>query len=211
MSKLHIKPASNHAQMSEEWFAVKLGKISASRINDVMATTAKGLPTSKYMDYAYSLAAERMTGNRQEIFTTLDMQRGIDMEPLAKEYYAEFYGVTLTDAPFIFHRDMTFAGCSLDAIANNEYLVEFKNPKTTTFLKVKYENEPPENYFHQCMWQMACTGAERCDLVYYDDRIADPTKQMFRFVIERDNELIAKMEQEVIKFNDLIEQIINKE
>lgn len=201
---------SDHVQGTDEWQEARLGRITASRIYDVIARTAKGGYTAKRDDYMYQLAAERMTGIKQDGVTTFDMQRGIEMEPYAKEFYAEYYGVKLTDAPFILHREMTFSGASPDAIANDSYLVEFKNPRTTTFLKTRQAGVPPENYLAQCMWQMACLQADRCDLVFYDDRIIDPTKQMFVFCIARDDDVIANMEHEVRLFNEAIEAIVNK-
>lgn len=206
-----IEIHNDHVQGTEEWKEARLGRITASRIYDVIARTAKGAYTAKRDDYLYQIAAERMTGISQGGYTNDAMLWGIEQEANAKEFYAEFYGVKVSDAPFIIHREMAYAGASPDGIVNDQYLIEVKCPNTTTFLKVRQSGVPPENYFAQCQWQMAVTQSDRCDLVFYDPRIIDPTKQMFVYCIVRDDEVIANMEHEVALFNEAVEAIIKQE
>ena len=207
--KLHIGQ-DLHDQRTDEWHEARLGRITASRIYDVIARTAKGGYTAKRDDYMYQLAAERMTGQATRIFTNDAMLWGIEQEINAKEYYAAFYDVKITEAPFIIHRQMAYSGASPDGIVDNSYLIEVKCPQTNTFLKIRESGVPPENYMAQCQWQMAVTQADRCDLVFYDPRIIDPQKQMFVYCIVRDDDVIANMEHEVALFNEAIEAIINK-
>lgn len=198
-----------HDQRTDAWAEARLGRITASRIYDVIAKTAKGTYTSKRDDYAYQLAAERMTGLPTRIFTNDAMIHGTETEPLALEFYAEYYGHTVTDAPFIIHKGMAFAGASPDGIVNDEFLVEIKCTQTNTFLRTRMENVPNPAYVAQCQMQMAVTGAPKVDLFYYDPRIIDPTKQFILFEILRDEEYIANLEHELVLFNELVESIVN--
>lgn len=198
-----------HDQRTDAWAEARLGRITASKIYDVMAKTAKGAYTSKRDDYAYQLAAERMTGLPTRVFVNEAMQWGTAVEPEALEFYAEYYGYEVKQAPFIIHRDMAFAGASPDGIVNDEFLVEIKCLQTNTFLRVRIDGFPPPQYVAQCMMQMAVTQAPRVDLFVYDPRIIDPTKQFQLFVIERDEDAIANIENELVLFNDYVESIVN--
>lgn len=198
-----------HDQRTDEWHEARLGRITASKIYDVISKTAKGAYTSKRDDYAYQLAAERMTGLQTRFFTNDAMLWGTETEPLALEFYAEYYGYTIKQAPFIIHQHMPFCGASPDGIVNDKWLVEIKCLQTNTFLRVRKDGVPPPQYVAQCIMQMAVTSAPKVDLFMYDPRIIDPTKQFQLFVIDRDEEAIASMEHELVLFNDYVESIVN--
>ena len=203
---LHLAQ-EHHDQRTDEWKEARLGRITASRIYDVISKTAKGLYTSKRDDYAFQLAAERMTGMPTRSYTNDAMLWGIEQEAAAIDFYAEYFGVTVTQSPFIIHREMAFCGASPDGIVDDKYLIEVKCPQTNTFLRIKHEHQPPENYVAQCQMQMAVTNADRVDLFFYDPRIIEPTKQFFVFTIQRDEEIIARIENEIVLFNDYVDSI----
>jgi putative phage-type endonuclease len=196
-----------HDQRSDEWREARLGRITASKIYDVLAKTAKGTYTAKRDDYAYQLAAERLTGLSTRFFTNDAMLWGTETEPQALEFYAEYYGYTVTEAPFIIHKQMAYCGASPDGIVNNEWLVEIKCTQTNTFLRIKHDKVPPPQYVAQCQMQMSVTGAPKVDLFFYDPRIIDPSKQFILFEIARDEEYILNLEHEVALFNELVESI----
>jgi len=166
-----------HDQRTDAWAEARLGRITASKIYDVIAKTGKGAYTSKRDDYAYQLAAERMTGLATRFYTNDAMLWGQETEDLALEFYQEFYGHVVTQAPFIIHRKMEFCGASPDGIVNQQYLVEIKCPQTNTFLRIKHDKVPPPQYVAQCQMQMAVTQAPKTDLFFYDPRIIEPSKQ----------------------------------
>lgn len=203
---LHIG-AELHDQRTDEWHEARLGRITASRIYDVISKTAKGAYTSKREDYAYQLAAERLTGLPTRIYTNDAMLWGTAVEPEALEFYAEYYGYSVNQAPFIIHRNMEYVGASPDGIVNDEWLVEIKAPQTNTFLRIKHDKVPPPQYVAQCQLQMAVTGAPKVDLFFYDPRVIDPSKQFILFEIIRDADYIANLEHEIVLFNDLVRSI----
>lgn len=196
-----------HDQRTDEWHEARLGRITASKVYDVIYKTAKGAYTAKREDYAYQLAAERLTGLSTRFFTNDAMLHGVETEPQALEFYSYYYGYTVTEAPFIIHRQMAYCGASPDGIVNNEWLVEIKAPQTNTFLRIKHDKVAPPQYVAQCQMQMSVTGAPKVDLFFYDPRIIDPSKQFILFEIERDEEYIANLEHEIELFNQLVEAI----
>ena len=206
MTKLHTG-VDLHDQRTDEWHEARLGRITASRIYDVVAKTAKGAYTSKRDEYAFQLAAERLTGLPTRTYTNEAMLWGVEQEANALEFYCSYYDVDVKQAPFIIHRQMAFAGASPDGIVNDDWLVEIKAPQTNTFLRIKHDKVPPPQYVAQCQMQMAVTGAPKVDLFFYDPRINDPSKQFFMFEIVRDNDYIANLENELVLFNDLIRSI----
>lgn len=60
-------------QGSVEWFQQRLGKVTASRVADVVAKTKSG-PSASRANYMAQLIAERLTGVVQESFTNGAMQ-----------------------------------------------------------------------------------------------------------------------------------------
>lgn len=77
-------------QRSPEWFAIRLGKVTASRVSDVIARTKSGYSTSR-ANYAAQLICERLTGTQTESFTnataltTLSKWLGCDVTDLRRE------------------------------------------------------------------------------------------------------------------------------
>ena len=73
-------------QRTEEWFTARLGKVTASRVADVIAKTKSGYSTSRD-NYMAQLVCERLTGKQGESFTNSAMQWGTETEPLARSAY----------------------------------------------------------------------------------------------------------------------------
>ncbi len=66
-------------QRTAEWFQARLGKVTASNVDNVLSKTAKGLPKSKYEDYKMKLIIERLTGEISQSHTTTAMQWALNM------------------------------------------------------------------------------------------------------------------------------------
>ena len=87
-------------QRSEEWYAARLGKVTASRVADVMARTKSGYSASR-ANYMAELICERLTGMPAEKFNSAAMQWGTDTEPHAKASYAFMRDAAVEEAGFI--------------------------------------------------------------------------------------------------------------
>ena len=70
-------------QGTDEWFQVRLGKVTASRVADIVAKTKSGYSTSRD-NYMAQLLCERLTGKPSESFSNSAMQWGTETEPLAR-------------------------------------------------------------------------------------------------------------------------------
>src|SRR6056297_2347524 len=109
-------------QRSPEWFAHRLGRVTASRIADVMAKTKSG-PGAARKNYMADLVAERLTGEAKEGFTNAAMQWGTDMEPQARAAYEFVTDAVVTEVGFIDHPKIEMAGCSPDGLVGDEGMV----------------------------------------------------------------------------------------
>ncbi len=187
-------------QGSDEWKALRCGKVTASRVADVIAKTKSGWGASRF-NYAAELIAERLTGVAAEAFTNAAMQWGTDQEPSARMAYEFMQDVTVEQIAFVAHPSIADAGASPDGLVGESGLVEIKCPNTATHIDTLIKQEIPAKYITQMMWQMACTGRKWCDFVSYDPRLPE-SMQLFVKRIERDDKLIAELESEVIVFLD---------
>lgn len=193
-------------QGTPEWLLARAGKITASRIADVIAMTKNG-PSEKRNTYMWQLVVERLTGDFTRTYTNDAMLWGIEQEPVAREFYEELNGVSVEQVGFIEHPTVEQSGASPDGLVETDGLIEIKCMTTVNHLKALHDNTPPQQYLPQVHWQMACTGAAWCDLTLFDPRV--PLEmQLKSFRIERDETEIARLEEAVILFNRDVEQTI---
>lgn len=185
-------------QGSDEWKKLRVGKVTASRVADVIAKTKSGYSTSR-ANYAAQLITERLTGLPTEGFTNAAMQWGTEMEPEARSAYEFFRAEEVVQVPFVNHPTIGDAGASPDGLVGPDGLVEIKCPITATHIETLRFKQVPAKYITQMMWQMACTGRQWCDFVSYDPRMQD-SMRFFCKRVHRDNEMIANLEKEVIAF-----------
>lgn len=195
-------------QRTNDWFAARLGKATASRIADIVAKTKTGYSTSR-RDYAVELALERVTGTRQEAYSNAYMQRGTELEPLARAAYEAATGQLVEEVGLIDHPTIPMAGASPDGLVGDDGLLEIKCPKSATHLETLLSGKADGRYIHQMMWQMACTGRAWVDFVSYDPRFPDES-QMFVCRVNRDAKAIAELEAEVSAFLGEVDEIVRK-
>jgi putative phage-type endonuclease len=186
------------AQGSAEWFAVRCGKVTASRVADVIAKTKTGYGASR-ANYAAELIAERLTQSTAPSFTNAAMQHGVEQEPHARRAYADLMGVEVAEIAFVDHPEIAMSGASPDGLVGLDGLVEFKCPNTATHLDTLLSETVPGKYVTQMQWQMACTGRAYCDFASFDPRLP-PSMQLFVKRVERDASLILDLEAQVADF-----------
>lgn len=185
-------------QGTPEWFAQRAGKVTASRVADVIAKTKTGWGASR-ANYAAQLVAERLTGNVEPTFTNAAMQWGTDKEPEAREAYEYVSGVFVDQVGMVDHPAIAMTGASPDGLIGSDGLVEIKCPNTATHIDTLLSGKVPAKYVTQMAWQMACTGRAWCDFVSFDPRMP-AHMQLFVQRVERDDTLIAELEREVSAF-----------
>ena len=193
-------------QKSPEWYAARLGKVTASRVADVLAKTKSGYGASR-ANYLAELLCERLTGEPADRFTSAEMQRGTDLEPQARAAYAFIQGVSVQETGFVLHPVISGFGASPDGLVGDVGLVEIKCPNASTHIEYLLSQTVPGKYVTQMQAQMACTGRTFCDFVSFDPRLPDDL-QLFVKRVHRDRDAIAEMEKEIGLF---LEELRDKE
>jgi len=150
-------------QRTDEWFAARLGKVTASKISDVMMKPT----TAGYQNYRAQLICERLTGEATESFTSAAMQHGTDTEPQARAMYTLLTGLDVEEVGFIDNPTIAMSGASPDGLVGDKGLVEIKCPQPANHIKTLTGANISRNYMLQMQWQMVCTGREWCDFVSF--------------------------------------------
>jgi putative phage-type endonuclease len=185
-------------QGSPEWKALRCGKVTASRVADVVARTKTGYSASR-ANYLAELIAERLTGTPAPSFTSAAMQHGTETEPEARDAYCYYHDVTVEQVAFVPHPKIDQAGASPDGLVGEDGLVEIKCPNTATHLETLLGQAVPAKYADQMQFQMACTGRKWCDFVSYDPRMPEHMRLFVRRV-PRDDARISHLEGEIVAF-----------
>lgn len=185
-------------QGSPEWFAIRLGKVTASRISDVVARTKTG-PAASRANYMGQLIAERLTGEVAPTYVSAEMQWGTDQEPHARSAYEFRTDATVEQIAFVDHPTIVNSGASPDGLVGADGLLEIKCPNTSTHIDTLLGRAMPGKYLNQVQWQMACTGRQWCDFVSFDPRMPE-MMSLFIVRVSRNDELIADLEKQVREF-----------
>lgn len=195
-------------QGSPEWLAARAGKVTASRIADVMAKIKTGEAAAR-RDYRAQLVAEILTGRPQEDgFINAEMQWGLDQEPIARSAYEIAKDVLVDQVGFVLHPTIERAGASPDGFSGPVGL-EIKCPKTATHLQYLLDGVAPAKYQPQMLWQMACMDTEACDFVSFDPRLPAHL-QLFVVRFPRDEKRIQEMTAEVTVFLREVDAVIDQ-
>lgn len=195
------------AQGTPEWFAQRLGHVTASMMSHVLAV-GKGGEALTRKNYRLQLVAERMSGVVAESFSSSAMEWGTATEPLARMQYEAHAGVLVDSAPFCIHPSIKWVGASPDGFVHDG-LIEIKCPNTQTHLGYRLDNRCPPRYIDQIQCQLWCTERDWADFVSFDPRLPERL-QLFVFRVQRDDRFIAEMQKNTIKFLAEVEETINK-
>lgn len=188
-----------HPQGSEGWKLQRLGKVTASRVADVVARTKTG-PSASRQNYMSELLIERLTGVPAESYQSAAMLRGTETEAAARAAYAFMTDSNVEPAGFVDHPTIAMCGASPDGYVGSEGLVEFKCPLTATHVATLRGGSIPGAYITQVQWQLACcVGRKWTDYVSFDDRLP-PSMQLHITRVYSDGNKIMELETEVARF-----------
>jgi len=195
-------------QGSEQWLKeCRLGKVTASRVADILAKTKTGVSASRG-NYLIELALQRVTGNIEPTYMNEAMQWGTSTEPQARVAYEVKTGNFVDQIAFIDHDVISWFGCSPDGLVNNDGLIEIKCPNSATHWATIKDGKPPAKYVIQMQSQMAVTNRQWADFVSFDPRMPERS-QLFICRVERDKTMIDEIESEVVKFLSEVESEVN--
>lgn len=185
-------------QGSPEWHALRCGKVTASRIADMMAKTKTGWGASR-ANYKAQLVAERLTGIVAEGYTNAAMEWGKEKEAEARAAYGFSITHPVEVIDFVTHPEIAMSGASPDALVSWDGLVEIKCPNTATHIETLLGGTVPGKYVMQMQWQMACTRRAWCDFTSFDPRMPEDMRLFVRR-LARDDGQIAEITKEVRAF-----------
>ncbi|ELF6206811.1 YqaJ viral recombinase family protein [Pseudomonas putida] len=188
-------------QRSAEWFAARLGCVTASRVKDVMASGRGGAPSATRKNYMMELLCERLTGQSggADLSRNAAVQRGVELEPFACMAYEADKGLMVVETGLVMHPTIAGFGASPDGLVGEDGVLEIKCPNTATHIATMQSERHDPQYEWQMLAQMACTGRAWADFVSYDDRLPEPLQYVcHRF--ERDFKRIREMESEIKAF-----------
>lgn len=155
----------NFKQNTPEWYAVRLGKLTASKAQAI-GNCAKGLET-----LCWEKAAEILTGQFPEQIETEDIQRGHELEDEARVMYSFNTGHVVEQVGFVEYNP--FVGASPDGLINEDGGVEIKCKNDVNHLKMIAEMQPDSQYMWQMQMQMLVTGRIWWDFVSYNKNFGD--------------------------------------
>ena len=190
-------------QGTPEWHELRRGKVTASRVADILAKTKTGASASR-QNYLIELALQRTTKTIQPSYTNDAMAWGTATEPQARVAYEVKTGNFVDQVPFIDHPTIKGFGCSPDGLVDKDGLLEIKCPNSATHWEYFKYNRPPQKYVIQMQAQMAVTGAKWCDFVSFDPRMPERS-QLLIVNVPKDPEFILYMETEIKIFLDEVE------
>jgi putative phage-type endonuclease len=189
-------------QRTEAWFADRLGKVTASRVADVIAKTKSGYSATR-ANYMAQLICERLTGKQAESYTNSDMERGVELEPIARAMYEMHTDLTVSEVGFILHPKIDMTGASPDGLVDDG-LIEIKCPRSGSHLEYVLAGVVPEKYKPQMAWQCLCTERNWCDFVSYNQDFPEHL-QLFVVRFTPDKEYLNMLQDEVKKFLNELE------
>jgi len=195
-------------QRSDTWFAARLGKVTASKISDVVAKTKSGYGASR-ATYMTDLAIERLTGTPTEFYANAAMQWGTDVEPQARAAYEFLNDAVVVEEGFIKHPTIAMSGASPDGLVGDDGMLEIKCPMSKTHYATLLNGKIAKKYIDQMQWQMACAGRQWCDFVSFDPRMPEGL-DFFCERVKRDDKYIEELETEVSKFLDELNEQVTK-
>jgi putative phage-type endonuclease len=191
-------------QGTAEWQQLRLGKVTASRVADILSKTKSGYSTSRG-NYLIELALQRVTGTVEESFTNATMQWGTDNEPYARMAYEAENNLFVEQVAFVDHPSINWFGCSPDGLVVSDGLVEIKCPNSATHWATVKSKEVPTKYIYQIQSQIACTQRDWNDFVSYDPRMPEKSK-LFVQRVYRDEKIISEIESAVKQFLEEVEK-----
>ena len=189
-------------QGTDAWLELRKGKVTASRVADVMAKTKTGVSASR-ANYMIELALQRVTGVIEPSYKNDAMAYGTANEQTARTAFEVAHNVFVDQVAFVDHPTIKDFGCSPDGVIGDS-LLELKCPYQSAVHWSYFKDGCPSKYYTQIQAQMSCTGAKSVWFVSFDPRM--PTRsQLYIEEVLREEEFIKKLEDEVKQFLNEVE------
>jgi putative phage-type endonuclease len=190
-------------QGTAEWLQLKSGKISASRVEPLMAVRGLGEAAKTY---AVELTAEVLLDQPTFVPITFAMEHGSEYEPYAREIYENNRSVSVQQVGGIEHDGLWF---SPDGLVDDDGLIEIKCPQPKQHLMILLSDDIDKRYIAQMQFGMMVSDRKWCDFVSFHPDFPDHLKvKVIR--VERDEKYISLMRERIAEFKELLISINDK-
>ena len=194
-------------QGTDEWHKLRLGKVTGSRLKDVLSKGRGSAPSKTRLNYMYQVVAERLTGQPQDTYSNEYMEWGQETEAQAKSHYEYMESVYTDKVGFVEMNE--WIGASPDALIGDDGLLEIKCPKSVTQIQRAALGEFPSEYTAQVQGQIWVCEREWCDFVSFDPRIRGDASY-FKIRVFRDDEFINDMAMKIDQFITETREMLDK-
>lgn len=179
-----IKYHRETEQGTEEWLALRTGKLTASEMGLIVTPkTLKAADNEKTRQHAYDIAAQRVTKYAEPQFVSFDMERGkLDELDAQIAYNTAYAGVERCG--FIENDEWGFTiGYSPDGLIGEDGLIEAKsrNQKLQfqTIVECIAREKMPEEHMLQVQTGLLVSGRKWCDYISYCGGLHMATVRVF--------------------------------
>ena len=186
-------------QGSEEWLKARLGIPTATGFESIV--TATGKKSSGQIKYMAELIEESILGLQNNTFKSNFMERGNQLEPLARSAYEFITGNDVIQVGGVYldeHKEVMVSPDGL--IPKLKKGLELKCPKMSTHIRYLLEGGVPAEYIVQVQANLWVTGYDTWDFVSYCPEYQKQT--VYLFTAKRDEVLMKA-------FDKLIPQFLN--
>lgn len=210
-------------QRSDEWFDARAGRITASRMCDVMAFSDGGVylsgkrkgqpkevrPLKARTDYIHQLAAERLTGKPRKQVKAWALQWGQEVEPAAIAAYEAERGVLVQRTGFAVHPEYDFIGASADFLVDADGGGEAKCPESSEVHLATLLNGLPSEHIEQIQGGLWVLGRKWWDFVSFHPDFP-PALRLYVQRVERDEAYIAKLADACLSLEAEVSAIVSR-
>jgi len=201
---------SDIVQGSDEWRRLRMGKVTGSRIADVMSKGKGGAESAGRRNYRTQLALELISEEpARDTFSNGHMQRGNELEPMARTAYEFVAGVDVAQICFVDHAEIERYGVSPDGLVGKDGLIQIKCPIPGIHIEYLLGEAVPTDYIKQMQAEMDCTGRQWNDFVSYCPEVP-VSLQLFICRLHRDEKLIWEIRESVTLFNSDVDILAEK-
>jgi putative phage-type endonuclease len=194
----------NVEQRTPEWIQYRLGKITGTRLKEVLR--ADNLPL------LYEMIGEIVSKQIEEIPMNKAMQRGVDLEPIVRQMYQDKFGEIVEEVGFCLSDENDYLALSPDGFTlDRKGAIEIKCPSTKTHIKYILDDRIPTEYLPQvCMYFIVNTELEWLDFVTYDDRCESIPMYVIHVTREEISDKIFEYKTKIDKFIEKFEKYYSK-
>lgn len=184
-------------QGSAEWNSLRIGKVTASRMKDVLSK-GRGTAQSKTAEsYMMELLAEKLTGESKSFFENDAMRWGTETEPQARSMYELRSGNKVSEVAFIEYDESI--GVSPDGLIGDDGMLEIKCPTTIMQIRRALTDDYSKDYYAQIQMQLWVADRQWCDFLSFDPRLDVEAGYLLQRV-DRDEEFINDMKEKTTLF-----------